>query len=257
MIKKFMAIAAVAAMLIACGPDEDPVGPNPNDKPGTENPEPEPEPEPEPDCAIVLDGEFDDWDAVECVTATLPEAGEGATIAQPALKEFRLYADEMYICVYLEFDPRGEWDEVLGQYSGVRYLDLFFDNDNDPATGRLYNWSTCAGIMMQGAFYGTTEAYNPEISLYTGVDGQPDWAWEDLGIYGAINAIQPVVVSEGVAKVEIQMMRELLSFDMADTIGVGANIETEDWKSIGHLPQNTMEVAATDGTPAMLYIALP
>ncbi len=261
MIKKIIAIAAVAAMLIACGDKEDDTK-KPNPKPDVENQEPEEEEE-EFKGAVTIDGAFDDWaalDASKVAVATLPTEG---TITYPVLKTLKLHADELYIYIYLEFDPRGQYIEELGSYSGVRYLDLFIDQDNDPATGRYYAWSNCAGLMLQGAFYGGTSAYNPGVDIYTGADMMPEWAWEDLGLFGVVAAIEPVVESEDKALFECSLLRPAIAVDMASTIGIGAIVETEDWSSIGQLPQYSAEdlVGEGDGTtenrPAMLYIDLP
>ncbi len=271
MIKKFMAIAAVAAMLIACGPDEPKDDPTPGTGPGTEQPEEPEEPEePEFVGAIQIDGNFEDWDALaesQYAVATLPTEG---TIVDPVLKTLKLHADELYIYIYLEYDPRGEYlestnaetGEVTGSYSGVRYLDLFLDEDNDPATGRYYAWSNCSSYMLQGGFHGVTTPYDPGCDMYTGVDGQADWLWEDLGMYGVVTSVLPVEVSEDKALFECSLLRPAMTIPMAETIGVGAIVETEDWSSIGQLPQYSAEVVggetgSEDNRPAMLFIDLP
>lgn len=268
MIKKFLTLAVVAALFVACGEEKPTPTPNPGGDPGnTETPE-EPE-EPEFVGKINIDGDFADWDALaadEYVVATLPE-GE---CLYPVLKTFKMHADEIYIYIFLEFNPKGVYTDVTDEWSGVHYLDLFIDEDNDPATGRYYAWSNCAGYMLQGAFHGVTAPYNPSIDMYIGEDGEPSWAWEDLAVYGVITSVLPVVVSEEVARFECSLLRPLIPFEMAETIGVGAIVETEGWTSIGQLPQNAVEDApateegAEEGTeentaarPAMLYITLP
>lgn len=267
MIKKFLTLAVVAALFVACGEEKPTPTPNPGGGNNTEEPE-EPE-EPEFVGKINIDGDFADWDALaadEYVVATLPE-GE---CLYPVLKTFKMCADELYLYIFLEFNPKGVYTDVTDEWSGVRYLDLFIDEDNDPATGRYYAWSNCASYMLQGGFHGVTTPYNPSVDLYTGVDGEPDWFWEDLGVYGLMTSCLPVTVSEEVARFECSLLRPLIPFEMAETIGVGAIVETEGWSSIGQLPQNAVEDApateegAEEGTeentaarPAMLYITLP
>jgi hypothetical protein len=261
MIKKFLAFAVVAALFVAC--DKEPEQKPNNDKEQTENTDPEEEEEEEFKGAVAIDGDFADWDALEdgqVAVATLPTEG---TLNYPVMKTLKLHADELYIYVCIEFDPRGQWVEALGAYSGVRYLDLFIDQDNDPTTGRYYAWSNCSSIMLQGAFNGTETPYNPGVDLYTGADMMPEWAWEDLGLYGVVTSVLPVVVSEDKALFECSLLRPAMAMDMAPTIGMGAIVETEDWSSIGQLPQLCAEDMVVEGDataenrPAMLYIDLP
>lgn len=237
MIKKFLTLAVVAALFVACGEPEEqkPQGGNNNGGGNTEQPG-DGEEEIVFDALIDIDGEFSDWDALaadEYVVATLPE-GE---CLYPVLKTFKMCADELNLYVFLEFNPKGVYIDVTDEWSGVRYLDLFIDEDNDPATGRYYAWSNCAGYMLQGAFHGVESTYNPGIDLYTGVDGEPLWEWTDLGIYGLVNASKTVTVAEDCAYFECAISRLKFPNYLEGTIGVGAIVETESWGSIGQLPQ--------------------
>ena len=243
MIKKFFAIAAVAAMLIACGEPEDnkPAGGENNGGTNTENPggngdEGGNTEEPVFLSKVQIDGDYADWEALEesdYVVATLPE-GE---VLYPALKTFKMHADDLFLYIFLEFNPQGIFNDVTGEWSGVRNLDIFIDEDNDPDTGRYYAWAECASYMLQGAFYGKTTAFNPAVSLYTGVDGQGDWSWENVGVVGGVTAVLPTVVSEETAYFECALLRPMFPFGDAETIGVGVIVETEGWSSIGQLPQ--------------------
>lgn len=247
MIKKIFAMVAMVAMLAACGEPEENQPAGGENQGGTEqggngNENPEPE-EPTFDFLIDIDGDFADWDALtedQYVVSTLPTEG---TIVDPVLKTFKMCADGLNLYLFLEFDPRGEYVDVTDEWSGVRYLDLFIDEDNDPTTGRYYAWSNCASYMLQGAFHGVTTPYNPSVDLYTGDDGQGTWAWEDMGVYGLVTAAQTVTVSEDTAYFECAILRALFPVEMTETIGVGAIVETEGWSSIGQLPQYAVEDA--------------
>lgn len=261
MIKKFLAFAVVAALFVACGPSDEPdptPGGNGNN---TENPTPEPEPEPEPEFEglVKIDGNFDDWAALteeQYVVSTLPTEG---TMQYPVIKTFKMHADEMYIYIYIDFDARGFYNATDDAWTPANKLDIFFDEDNNPETGRLYGWSSCSSILMQGTFDGTTTPYDPGCKLYTGEDMVADWSWEDLGLFGFMNAIIPVEIGENLKAFECALLRPMLGFEMAETIGVGVLVETADWKHIGHLPQNSMEQIEADGgvNAPMLYITLP
>ena len=135
--KKFFAIAAMAAMLIACGDKE-----NDDKKPGNGG---EPE-EPEFVSAITIDGQFGDWaalDASKVVEATLPE---GET-KHGDLKKVKIYADDLYINVYFEAaEPEADMPY---------HIDLCINIDNDEMTGGYANVWSNAGVdyLIEGCVY--------------------------------------------------------------------------------------------------------
>ncbi len=260
MIKKFLTLAVVAALFVACGEKPEPQ-PQPNPNPDTEQEpgnEDEKEEEPAFEGLVKIDGNFDDWAALtedQYVMSTLPTEG---TMQYPVLKTLKVYADEMYIYIYIDYDGRGEYNPTDDAWTPVGNLDLFFDEDNNPETGRLYGWSSCSSILMQGTFNDTT-IFDPGCKLYTGENMVADWSWEDLGLFGFMTAVLPVEIAENVKAFECALLRPMLGFEMADTIGVGALVESADWKHFGHLPQKSMEQIEADGgeLAPMLYITLP
>jgi hypothetical protein len=259
MIKKFLTLAVVAALFVACGEKPEPE-PTPNPGPGTETPEEPEEPEePAFEGLVKIDGNFEDWAALtedQYVVSTLPTEG---TIQYPVIKTFKMHADEMYIYIYVDFDARGYYNATDDAWTPANKFDIFMDEDNNPETGRLYGWSSCSNIMMQGTFDGTNTPYDPSVSLYTGADMDSVWEWEDLGLFGFMTAVLPVEIGENLKAFECSLLRPMLGFEMAETIGVGVLVETADWKHIGHLPQNSMEQIEADGgvNAPMLYITLP
>lgn len=252
MIKKFIALAAVAAMLFACGEKPEPT-PNPNPNPGTGTEEPEPEFE----SAIAIDGDFADWDAVEAVVATLPETG---TPKYSQLKTLKAYADEYFICLYIEYDPSNL----------VRTLDLFINDDNDPVTGHKNlsgGWEECVGLMLQGSFYNfnadyteqmSGKSWDPSIYMFGGEDGGEAWEWVNLGVGGAANSSIATMINDTTAAVEIQIIREMIPMPLADTIGLGLIVETAGWSSVGALPAIAEEDKIENGaTNHLLTLTLP
>lgn len=250
MIKKFLTLAVVAALFVACGEEKPTPTPNPgggnteqpggNEDEGGNGDEGGNTDGPTFVSKIQIDGDYADWDALaesDYVVSTLPE-GE---CLYPVLKTFKMHADEYYLYILLEYDPRGIYSDVTDEYTPVRNLDIFIDEDNDPATGRYYAWSDCCGYMLQGAFHGVKTPYNPDVNLYVGEDMDPAWAWEDMGIMGGVSAVIPTDVSEDFARFECALLRPMFPFGDAETIGVGIILETEGWSSIGQLPQNAVE----------------
>lgn len=248
MIKKFIALAAVAAMLFACG--EEPVKPEPNpDKDPIEKPEPE---EPAFESAITIDGDYTDWAAVEAATATLPTEG---TPKYTQLKTLKAYADEYFIFLYMEYDP-----------TDIRTIDLFINDDNDAMTGHINAWDEGLGLMLQGSFYEfdaeyTTQlggkSWDPSIYMFGGEDLSTAWEWVNLGVGGAASSSIANMIDDTTAAVEIQIVREMLPMPLADTIGLGVILETAGWVSVGALPAVAEELKLEGAANPLLSLNLP
>lgn len=253
MIKKFIAIAAIAAMLFACGEKEEETKPNGG---GNNTETPEPEPEPDFVSAITIDGDYSDWAAVATVDAALPTEG---TPRYTQLKSMKAYADEFFIFLYLEFDPS----------NNIRNIDLFIDDDNDPATGHVNGsggWVEGIGLMLQGSFYEFNADYteqlggkswNPTVYMFGGEDGANTWEWVDLGVGGVASSSEAAMIDDTTAAVEIQIIREMIPMPLAETIGLGIVLETAEWSSVGALPQIAAEAALEGETNHLLQLVLP
>ena len=244
--KKVFAIAAMAAMLIACGEKPEPT-PNPNPGGNTEEPGKPEEPVFVP--AITLDGNFADWAEVEgAVVLTL---NEGETYTYPALKKVQLCSDERYIYIYAEYDP-----------AQAMNLCTYLDIDADETTGRS---EPCQGIelYMEGSIAEWTadEAGNPTTPKvadvaydaggykFTGEDGTNGWAWESIleaGI-GFVSSCVPAAVGENVA-VEISLLKALCPLPLGNEVGICMSVSAYTWSEIGTLPQYSDEEVAADET---------
>lgn len=249
MIKKFIALAAVAAMLFACGEKDDTQKPDNGNGNQTEEPEPE---EPEFESAITIDGDYTDWAAVEAVTATLPTEG---TPKYTQLKTLKAYADEYFIFLYLEYDP-----------TDIRTIDLFINDDNDPMTGHINAWDEGLGLMMQGSFYEfdaeyTTQlggkSWDPSIYMFGGEDLSTAWEWVNLGVGGGASSSIANMIDDTTAAVEIQIVREMIPMPLADTIGLGVILETAGWVSVGALPAVAEELKFEGAANPLLSLDIP
>ena len=244
--KKFFALAAVAAMFIACGGNE-----NENEKPNGGEGNGNQTEEPAPESAIKIDGNFADWAEVEVVSATLPSEG---TAAYEQLKVVKVYADELYIYFYAEYDP-----------TNIYAVDLFIDTDNDITTGCVgSDWANGLDVLMQGGIYSWTadkttqleaKAYDPGANYYGGEPGTNEWNWVSAVDSGVVTSCVPVANANGdLSAIEFAVMREMIPMELGSTVAVGIIIETRGWSTVGKLPQ----AAAEDETiPAALVIALP
>lgn len=255
--KKFFAIAAVAAMLIACGEPEENKPQGGNNNGGTEQPEPE---VPEFKAAITVDGNFADWEGLEVDELALEE---GEEYGKAELKKVKFYTDEMYINIYAEYDP-----------TNAMALCIYLDVDADATTGRA---EPCQGIelYLDGtiAEWSLNEAgdtfIEPRISAlapdcavhkFTGDDGTAGWNWE-TDILGAGNGFAvgctPVPVGANEA-FEMAIVKELCPIALGEEVGIAVSITGYDWAEHGTLPQYSVAEteAGAEGRAACHVIAL-
>lgn len=227
----FLAIAAALSM-VSCKKD--------NTKP-TPDPDPQPQPEPEYVQPITIDGDFSDWgklDASKMATATTdPDA------THTALKLVKVYADELFIFVYFEWDK-----EQITHEPDVEHVPfhVYLNGDGNSATGGFADqWSdACTDLLMEGFIYpegSTIGSYEPGLYSWSGEANGSGWSWEDLGDIAGICSGAGI---EG--KYEMCIMRELYPLGkIADTFSIGFDIQ-QGWNSVGILPNG----AATDDNPS-------
>lgn len=246
--KKFFALAAVAAMFIACGGEK----PDGGEKPG-----PGTEPEvPTVTSDITIDGSFADWDAVQANEAVL---GTDGTYADVDLKKIKIYADALSINIYAEYDP-----------TQAMVLAFHMDIDNDESTGRGTPWKGIE-LYFEGAIYewSLNEAgdtfleqlngigWDPGVYQYTGEDGDTAWSWTGLLEGGLATGSVPVTIGENLAAVEVQIMREMIPIELGEGVGVGVMLVNNTWDQCGFLPSVSMEAEEAGEHSSVLSITLP
>lgn len=254
--KKIFAIAAVAAMLIACGEPEENKPQGGTNNGGTEQPEPE---VPEYKAAITVDGTFADWEGLEVEELALEE---GEEYGKTALKKVKIYTDEMYINLYVEFDPA----EAMA-------LCVYFDVDADATTGR---GEPCQGIelYLDGMIADWTlnadgsafiepriSALAPDMTAYkyTGEDGAAAWAWEELLGAGNGFAVGSAPVAAGANEAfEMAIVKELSPMPFGEQVGIAVSLSNFGWNECGTLPQYSVAEteAGAEGRAACHVIAL-
>lgn len=191
---------------------------------------------------ITIDGNFSDWDALDPAKVATASLVEGA--AMKGLEEVKVYADEIYINVYIKFyaeHKRGEWDA----------LHVYLDADNSDATGGYGDEFTDANAeyMLEGPIFDGTatgfKSYDPAMFKWWGDVGGEGWLWtdpstdhDDSDLWGAIIGTGMGGIGAGAGKgneYELHILRELLGITFADTFGIGFDIQ-EEWSSCGILP---------------------
>ena len=254
--KKFFALAAMAAMLFACGEPE----------PNKPTPGPGPEPEPEFVSKITVDGDFSDWaslDASKVSVAELPEL----PVKYDALTLVKVYADEMYLNVYFEFD-----DVVVADKSWVPFH-MYINADGDETTGGgdalwapyCAEWLLETSIFSDGAFMSYDPAVFPWDEASASAAGEEyGWYWKVEGAAGDETDNWGALIGEGMGVAsgagngnayEIQVIREMIPGEWADTFTISFDIQ-QNWSTAGALPILTATDENPDGATTQMVVTI-
>lgn len=249
--KKFFMILLAAATLagMVCSCDKGNDNKKKGDKEGGEE---------EAAALIDIDGAFTDWDALKDVTTIECPADA----LYPALKKAKLAADDKCLYAYIEY-------EILEGQSTVPFEIIINADNNDETGGKEwlfkgadeatycgyeYNIETENGFLKDGKIVdinGKLESGELDGSIYEfrGPDGLEGWddpveGYEQTedGSYlfpisrGVMKSAG--VIEEGIAKVEISVLREDMEIKVS-TIKVGLIAFDDEWGTAGCLPQGS------------------
>lgn len=236
--KKIMMFAAMAAAVMvsfnACQKDNSNKGHHDDD-----------DDEPTFVSKIKIDGDFADWDALDAAKVSVTECTEGTKFT--ALKKAKVYADEAYVNVYLEFDEA----QLNKEYVPVH---LYFNYDNSDKTGGYGDEfiDANADIVLENAIISGNEyvSFDPALFKWWGEVGGSGWIWSDPSITPAESNHWGAILTNGSGiatgsgkdgKYEIQVTREMIpNVTFADTFTMGFDIQS-DWTSVGVLPNAPMD----------------
>lgn len=198
---------------------------------------------------IKIDGDFSDWDALDASKVSECTLPEGAFEGHNRLLKAKVYADNLYINVYIEFDLA---NMNPADDSGTP-VHVYFDSDNDATTGGYGDEfaDACVDCMLENAIYdsagsGAHVSWDPALFKWWGEPNGSGWLWTDPDIVpGSDNAWGAVMgngsgiatgAGDGKGKYEMQIMREMMvGVTFADTFGIGFDIQ-QAWSSVGVLP---------------------
>lgn len=245
--KKVLAFAALAATLVSFASCQKEENKKPNRVDEDENTYVSP---------ITVDGNFADWDALDASKVAVATCAEGRT-ELAALKTIKVYCDEVYLNVYLEFDPA----QVDPKSETALPTHIYLNADNNSATGGYgvgenladanAEWiEGDAEFMLEASLLawdgsGTVQSYDPSLFKWYGEVGTSGWDWTDPNIEPNDDNLWGAILAGGVGsgagsvtdgKYEIQITKELLTgVSFADTFTLGVDIQ-QNWNSIGWLP---------------------
>ena len=232
--KKVFVLMAIAAMVMtAC--KEKPVGPDTPD-----NPVDEPEEYVQP---IDIDGDFSDWAKLDASKVVTAKCADGSS--KPDLKLMKVYSDENFIFIYVEYDFSNYGADELT----TSHFDIHLNGDNNKSTGGWNGqWAQgdtpCIDLMCQGDIIDETGNFidfDPGMYKYAGDANTSEWSWDDVTVAGFVTA-------KGNKKgMEIQLTRELYPLGtMSEDITLGVEILVNGWDATGALPN----AEATEDNPA-------
>lgn len=218
---QFAVLALAAVCMIACDKKKD-----------EPKPQPQPEPEPEYVSPVTIDGSATEYSLLPNVF----EALRPAVTEYEGLKAMKVYADQVYINIWAEFDTEvidineNLGDDEFGGKPGVPFHVYF---SKDATNGYTGQWNTPCFVLAEGFLFeagAPAEAYAPNAFQWSGEEPSGDWLWGEI-------STQLVDASKITATtVEFRVMVENLPFKAEGQVFVGIDIQ-KAWDSVGILPR--------------------
>jgi hypothetical protein len=197
------------------------------------------------EAPITIDGNFSDW--AKLPAADIAEARTVADATHTALKLVKVYADEVFIFVYFEWDK-----DQISYENGVEHVPFhcYVNGDGDSKTGGFSDQfsDACSDALFEGFIYpdGVLGSYDPSVYKWIGDPNGSGWGWSD-GDAPILASGSGLCAGAGIeGKYEFQITRELYPLGkIADNFSIGFDIQ-QSWDSVGVLPN----AAPTDDNPA-------
>ena len=241
--KKIMTLLAMTAAILAVSCNKDP---KKDDK--------KPEEEEEYVAPIVVDGDTADWaklDASKVQSCSLKAAD---TWAYPEIKSAKVYADELYVYVYVEFN------KAVLEPTGDSHFALYINGDNNTATGGYSGqWdqgeTPCIDVLVMGTYFTADDGYiqnlDCEVYNWTGENNADGWSWGDVEITGFAEG---ACNSKGM---EFALARDFYpAGTWADEFTIGFQLQTNGWDATGALPNGEPSDDNPSGKAPLLKVVV-
>lgn len=244
--KFFWCLMAFATLvMVACDPKNDP---NPKPIDGDDD-------DPIVESIIAIDGDFADWDALagnpDLAVATRPDNSK-----YECLYTIKFVTDPDYIYFFVEFDAEqdGLTEEGEANYN-VGPIDFYLNVDGDDSTGsNSYLWENSAADILIEGFWSNNYS---DAGVFTFPDDadQTAWAWEDAGVEGATSTCDRVILPNGHAAIEGQIIRALIPVAIK-ALKVGVFSSNSGWAESGCLPATVLNEDGTTTPSPLLEVKL-
>ena len=197
--------------------------------------------------SITIDGQFEDWAALEDGTYSKTFGDPDAD--HPALTVAKVYALADFVYVYIEWDT-----DMITYEKDVEHVPFhcYINTDNDASTGGFADQfsDACTDVLLEGFLYdgGEMGSYDPGAFAWAGEPNAEGWDWAELG---GENLCQGAGVD---GKYEFLIDRaafEAMGTPIADEFSIGFDIQ-QGWNSVGILPR----VAADESNPSGIMPSL-
>ncbi|MBQ8500511.1 MAG: hypothetical protein IJ495_07430 [Bacteroidales bacterium] len=209
--------------------------------------------EPEYVSPITVDGDFSDWDALDASKVAVATCA--AEAKDPALKVLKVYADEVYVNLYFEYDE-------TALTNGTAAFDIYLNQDNDLGGADDEHWLSQANVdyLLEDESIivnGTWESFDPGMFHYTGTTEEWAWSWEE--VLGAGSGIASGAGNGN--KYELAIMIEMLmGVELADTFSLGCILTDIDatgaWNGVGCIPNTDVTDENTTGSVNFLEVTM-
>lgn len=182
----------------------------------------------------INDKSIADWDKLDQSKVAVTKITDDPLYT--ALKEARVYADQVYINFLLIFDP-----EEMMSHTDVDAMHIYLNADNSAETGGY--WDQFDGpnqgntdLMFEGSIWdadGLQISYSPTVSQWSGELNGEGWLWEELAAAGNLGGSQFI----GDSIIEGRLIKQYIPWDKwTDAFEIGFDIQ-QNWESAGLLPQ--------------------
>ena len=255
--KYLLSLLAVAALVFtACNKDPQP---NKPDKPDTPD---DPEPEvPEYVQPITIDGDFADWAKLDASKVAVAKCASDTKDGYDAVKEIRVYADELYVFFYLEYNN----DKIADILAGTT-------NPADPEHNELpirLNLNT-DGEFTSGYTSYSLDGYDFIVEGAVATDGA--WSSFDGTLHQRIDGGWTELLAGGSGmcsgagsgnKYEICLIREVFNaaagsstvpMPMGDEFQAGVRFYTAPWGELCNMPNSPVSDDNANGYGHLLNI---
>ena len=239
---------------------------------------------------IKADGDFSDWDALDPSKVYECTQVEGTYVNQSALTKIKVYADQLYVNIYLEYDVNASMpgEDEDGNPITINLINLkdssglpvhvYFDADNDSSTGGyMADAATpggfsdgCVDWMLESCIITPSEggdySYDPAFFKWWGDPNGGGWHWTDPDIVAGPDNNWGAILTNGSGiatgagdangKYESQIMREMMmGATFADTFGIGVDIQC-NWNTVGKLPNAAVSDTNPTGNAPLMKVTI-
>ena len=220
-------------------------------------------------ASVTIDGVFDEWDAIECSTFTLPEGD----VVYPVVKTLKIAANSKDVYIYFDFAKPEDYGYMPLETNTIPF-NFYIDKDGDPATGAWVGTidNNTAGepfTPMGFDYYFESGLHNPgneeqpfsnftsatiywaechkdggyfwsaDVTLHNLASEGPIYTGED--VYGMV-----VTGDDGISRAEVKLSRTYFGITGTKFRFALKLMETDNsWAAMGLLPQVN---AASDGS---------